>query len=332
MNDLISIIIPVYNVEQYIRRCVDSILNQTYKNIEVILVDDGSTDNSGVICEEYKKKDLRVKVIDQKNSGAPTARNCGMDASTGKYIYFVDSDDYIHPQTLEILYNIITQKDTDVSACGYEIVYDNKLEFEEITDYESRVISNFDLLKKMVNLPEMTYSQVLWNKLFKREAIGDIRMNPGYVIDDFDFVSRVLFKCRSVAVVDKDLYYYYTNPNGVMNSRKYNPKKFLALQAWYDMAATYKKLGDEEMYYKCMKRSLATVRASIAACCDGRVCDKEWILYLKQQIEEKKSEIFLVSRIVDKVQLMLFYRQYNLFKLVFNILNPLRMKLKNRIG
>ena len=328
MSEIISVIIPVYNVENYLRRCVDSVLKQTYKNIEVILINDGSKDNSGAICDEYKKSDDRIKVIHQENAGAPVARNNGMDAAKGDYIYFIDSDDYLHPQMLEILHEAITKNNVDVSVCNYMKVYEEPVEFEYIKSYNCEISQNTDMLEKMTNQTEFIYSHVLWNKLFTKDAIGDIRMNPEYVIDDFDFVSRVLFKCHSIAIVDKDLYYYYTNPNGVMNSRKYNPKRFLALQAWYDMAATYKKLGDEEMYYKCMKRSLATVRSSIAACCDGRVSGKEWILYLKQQIKEKKSEFFSVSRIEDKLELMWFYRQYNLFKIVFNILNPLRTKLK----
>ena len=328
MNPLITIVIPVYNVEKYLQRCIDSILVQSFKDFEVILVNDGSTDNSGSICDEYKKRDMRIRVIHQKNSGAPVARNCALDEAKGDYIYFADSDDYIHPQMLELLYDTIVKTGADVSACHYETVGEGNISFESISEYSYDVITNFDVLAMMVRFSEMTFSQVLWNKLFKKEVIGSIRMNTEYVIDDFDFVSRVLFGCREIAVVDKKLYYYYQNSTGIMHNSHFNPKKILALQAWYDMGINHKKLGNESLYKQCMIRSLGVLRAAVSACCDGTVNDRKWTLYLRQQIKEKRSEYFLVGGFANKLELMCFYWQHDLFKIVFNILNPLRKKLK----
>ena len=116
-QDLISVIVPVYNVENYLKRCLDSIINQTYQNIEIILIDDGSTDNSGNLCEDYKKIDNRIKVVHKTNGGLSDARNTGIKKAKGKYITFVDSDDYVEYDYVEYLYNLIKKYDTNISFC-----------------------------------------------------------------------------------------------------------------------------------------------------------------------------------------------------------------------
>ena len=118
MNELISVIVPVYNVEEYLPKCIESIINQTYKNLEIILVDDGSTDNSGRICDEYAKKDDRIIVFHKENGGLSDARNCGIDAATGDWVQFVDSDDYIHQTMVEKMYSSCKRNQTKLAVCG----------------------------------------------------------------------------------------------------------------------------------------------------------------------------------------------------------------------
>ena len=125
---MISIIVPVYNVEKYLSRCLDSILVQTYRDFELILVDDGSTDRSGAICDEYASRDERIKLIRQSNQGLSVARNVGLDAARGDYIGFVDSDDYIHPETYQILLDALLKYDADLSVCGFNYVCENVIE------------------------------------------------------------------------------------------------------------------------------------------------------------------------------------------------------------
>ena len=122
---LVSIIVPVYNVEKYLERCLDSLINQTLKDIEIILVDDGSTDDSGNICDKYAKKDKRIKVIHKENGGLSDARNIGLSIANGRYLQFVDSDDFIHKQMIEILYNTIINNNADISICDFDKVYEN---------------------------------------------------------------------------------------------------------------------------------------------------------------------------------------------------------------
>ena len=125
-NDLISVIIPIYNVEKFLSFCIDSIVNQTYKNLEIILVDDGSTDNSGKICDEYALKDNRIKVMHKQNGGVSSARNVGLNIAKGKYIGFVDSDDYVENDMFEILHNLIIKNNVDISCCNKFVFKKNK--------------------------------------------------------------------------------------------------------------------------------------------------------------------------------------------------------------
>ena len=125
MEDLISVVVPIYNVENYIKKCVDSILSQTYKNLEIILVDDGSPDNCPQICDEYAQKDNRIKVIHKENGGLSDARNAGIDISKGKFITFIDSDDYIEKDYVEVLYNSIKENASDMAIGSHKAIYDN---------------------------------------------------------------------------------------------------------------------------------------------------------------------------------------------------------------
>ena len=134
MDELISVIVPVYNVEKYISRCIESIMKQTYKNIEIILIDDGSTDNSGKICDEYSLKDDRINVIHKKNGGLSDARNTGLDIAKGKYISLIDSDDFVSKFFIETLYNTCKNENCEIAICEYERVYEEK---EEISDLEN---------------------------------------------------------------------------------------------------------------------------------------------------------------------------------------------------
>ena len=159
-----SVIVPIYKIpDEYLKKCIDSILNQSFKDYEIILVDDESPDNCGEICDEYSKKDSRVKVIHKKNEGVSSARNYGIDIAKGEYIGFVDSDDYIEPKMYEILLDKLTRTNSDVSICGYNIVErDNILPITWIDN----ILNKEDAIE--ILLVEKTYEGYMWNKLFKR--------------------------------------------------------------------------------------------------------------------------------------------------------------------
>ena len=148
---MISVIVPIYNVEEYLPTCIESILNQTYKDLEILLIDDGSTDNSGKICDEYAKQDKRCIVIHQQNKGVSATRNTGLNYATGKYISFVDGDDYIHPQMIEILYNEIRKGDFDFSMILHKAVWKYHKPQNIYSDKKTKILLQEDLMRSIFN-------------------------------------------------------------------------------------------------------------------------------------------------------------------------------------
>ena len=247
MEELISIIVPVYNVKEYIKRCVDSIINQTYKNIEIILVDDGSNDGSEGICDAYEKNYNYIKVIHKENGGLSDARNAGIDIARGKYIAFVDSDDYINRKMIEILYKNIKNVDADISVCRPYYFEDteeiSKLEINE----QIQVFEGIDILRNMYN--DYTITVVAWNKLYKREVFEKIRYPKGKVIEDSAIIHYLLTTINKIVYSNLELYYYYQRQDSIMHKSDY---KLLVELDWINERIEYfKKMGYEnEAFFK----------------------------------------------------------------------------------
>lgn len=207
----ISIIVPVYQVEKYLNRCVDSVLNQTFKDFECILVDDGSTDNSPSICEYYKSKDSRIKVIHKTNGGLSDARNAGIDIAIGKYICFLDGDDCIHYEMLDVLYNAIKNHNCDVSLCQCCSFFDDVP--RTIPSYKFEA---YDLYKSMVVKPEFSSC----NKLYSRDIFENIRFPKGKIFED-QFVVFKLLNGKKIVSTDDKLYFYYQRDDGISKAKTY---------------------------------------------------------------------------------------------------------------
>ena len=238
---LISVIVPVYNVEKYLDACVESIVNQTYKELEIILVDDGSPDRCPEMCDAWAKKDSRIKVIHKENGGGAQARNVGLDIATGEYIAFVDSDDIIHREMYNFLYYFLTEKNCDVVECSYI----TKLPFDEIPS--NRLISILDTKSALKgNLSEKYCVQLIWNKLYKRETVGETRFTVGKLIDDEFFTYKVLAKSNKTAVIDSKLYFYRQQEDSVMH-KAYSLKRLAAVEAKVERA-DYLKDRFPELY------------------------------------------------------------------------------------
>lgn len=218
MGGLITIIVPIYNAETYMQRCVDSILDQTYKNLEIILVDDGSLDNSALICDEYVKQDNRVKVIHKKNGGAADARNSALDIAYGDYIGFVDSDDWIEPDMFEVLIEDAVANNADISCCGYYKVYNNGSKDNNIRGFSDyRVFKGKEIFKEFflfTNFP-------VWNKIYKSHIFADIRFPVGKIYED----TRIMYKVLDAADVATwnplSKYYYFQRDDSVMHAYKF---------------------------------------------------------------------------------------------------------------
>lgn len=221
-NPIISVIVPVYKVEKYLEKCADSIINQTYKNLEIILVDDGSPDNCGKICDEYANKDKRIKVIHKKNEGVSVARNCGIENSHGKWISFVDADDYIEENYFEILLSEIQKDSADFIMCGYNRIYNEKNKIEKINCTNKKEDGDSKkLLEKALNV--QTSYGFCHMKLINANIIknNNIKFNPELeVAEDAFFIIELSKYINKFLFIGIPLYNYRFNPNSVV--RKYD--------------------------------------------------------------------------------------------------------------
>ncbi len=217
----ISVIVPVYNVEKYIRKCLDSIINQTFKDIEIICVNDGSTDKSREILTEYQKKDSRIKIIDKKNGGLSSARNAGLKAAQGKFISFIDSDDWAEKTMLEKLYNNITALNSDISICAVHQYDETKQEINDSSKYFTlgffdETFDNKAFTYKDVKPFIMDVCVMAWNKLYRKSLIEECRAEfpDGLIWEDGPFFFSIFFKAEGVSIVRDFLYYYRINRKG----------------------------------------------------------------------------------------------------------------------
>ena len=208
-NRMVSVIVPVYNVEQYLEKCIDSIRRQTYKNLEIILVDDGTTDDSGMLCDVYTKIDDRIKVIHKENGGISDARNAGLDVAQGEYIAFVNGDDFIHPEMYETMVHMIEAEQSDMVFCGFQKAgkYDEvDMDIELITESPEFLTG-----RRMQNLYlHNKYSKIMaatWNKLYKASMFQEVRFREGWACED-EFTTCVLaYPCKKVSYTPTPFYY-----------------------------------------------------------------------------------------------------------------------------
>ena len=215
MIDKISVIVPVYKVEQYLRKCVDSIIKQTYSNLEIILIDDGSPDNCPIICDEYAMKDNRVVVIHKKNGGLSDARNVGIAKSTGKYITFVDSDDYIASDYIEYLYKLILSANGDVSIVLPQIFYDNQEQVAISNKKESiRIYDSKSALLTM--LYQKKFDTSAWGKLYSKKIFEDVVFPVGNIYEDISTIYKTLLKSKVIVYSNQKKYYYLKRNDSIM--------------------------------------------------------------------------------------------------------------------
>lgn len=219
-SDLVSIVVPIYNVEQYLKTCIDSIISQTYTNLEIVLVDDGSTDSCPKQCDQYAKIDKRIKVIHQKNAGLSAARNSGLQCSNGKYIAFIDSDDVISSEMIEKLYTAIINNSCQVSCCRYvRFTNDKDLSRELDVVRRSYVYSGEEALFSIYCSKIKNIEFTAWNKLYKRELFlnHNIQYPVSRLYEDIFTTYKLLYYSDRVAFINEELYYYRQRSGSIMN-------------------------------------------------------------------------------------------------------------------
>ena len=316
-NDLISIIIPIYNVEKYMEKCLNSVVNQTYNNIEIILIDDGSKDKSREICDNYAKKDNRIKVVHKENNGVSSARNTGIDMSKGKYITFIDSDDYIDTDYIETLYKLCTRNDADIAICGVK---------DE--DFDGNVVNESNEIKKKLNKKEMLkellseqhFFGVCWAKFYKKDIIGNIRFNENMKIaEDFEFLYKLLDKVN-VAYVDttKKLYHFLIREGSATKSGfnlEWKKQINLCEEIINDVSVYWPDIEEYAIkrYFKAVMPCMITALKSNS--------NYEDIKYLRDKLKEYKRQINKNILITKKQKFFFYIVMINpyILKNIFNI-------------
>lgn len=222
-QELVSIIISVYNIENYLPHCLKSIEEQTYNELEIILVDDGSSDLSGAICDDFAKKDSRCIVIHQTNQGAGPARNSGKRIAKGNYLFFMDGDDYMHKDTIRIMYEAINANEKyDIAVIDWKKTYNFDEDTTTNNDKENvSILSGHEMINKLFGDDyNMGFAGYLWNKLYRRNIIEQIWMKQYKRLQDFDFNLRVLYNTKSVVHIHEELYFYVQRSSSLVNNPK----------------------------------------------------------------------------------------------------------------
>lgn len=330
-NYKISVVVPVYNVEKYLRRCLDAIVNQTYTNLEIVLVDDGAKDSSGAICDEYAQMDSRIKVIHKENAGAGLARNTALDVITGNYVTFVDADDYMELNMYELMMNQAEKEDADLVICGavFKKANDGIRRVNANPFVGKSVFRNEEVQDVMLNMLEMVeftsvkseypIDMALWKGLFSRKIIEQNKLRlcseRTHKSEDFIFYTDYVPKCKCIAFVDENLYYHCDNEDSI--SHNYSVKVQMLNEAMYQrlvasiqgnklsekfilgatkvfLEATYIVVLDEMRNHP--ERKYREIRDNLKYVCCNKVFEKEASHIKLFKSEWKKYMIMLLMK------------------------------------
>ena len=284
----ISVIIPIYKIEKYLTDCLDSILVQTFQDYEVIMVDDGSPDECGKICDQYVLQDKRFRVIHKKNAGLSCARNTGIDAAKGKYLCFIDGDDILHPEFCEVLYDLIKDTKCDFSACAVCRFQDGKNPEPVISNSTSVKMGNVEYLNAQLDR-EKEFG--VWNRLYRREVFDDLCFYPGKIHEDVIFSTDLALLQGGVMTTDQELYYYRQRQTGIVaeGSRKCSPDRIFAGEYLVKKAST----AFPDLYLKCLRYAIDYPWMFVDKIYVDRSFaeNKEFLNQLRQMIRTYKRDI-----------------------------------------
>ena len=328
MEDLVSIVVPIYNVEEYLDSCINSIVNQTYKNIEIILVDDGSPDNSGSMCDLWQSRDSRIKVIHKENGGLSDARNVGISEATGKYISLVDSDDTITNDMIETLMFYQQKYNADI----VQGMFKDFINEEDITINNEKptctVINKIDAIKNLYDKKYGLQSTVVWNKLYKAELFKELKFPKGKVHEDEFTVYKLYYKSSKIVLLNKVIYNYRKRPESIM-SKGFNLNRFYWLEANEERIDFFdKNINDEELIEKAVEEY------------GNRVMEYHYLLNKHYKNDKKNSEILMEKaknirnrynrcKNISKKNKIKFNTWFYFYPIIYNA-NKLRRKIYSK--
>lgn len=310
VNIKFSIIIPVYNVEKYLKQCIDSVLNQTYKNYEIILIDDGSTDNSPAICDKYKDNDDRITVLHKKNRGAAAARNSGIRVIKGEYVLFLDSDDFwADNKALEQIVNILEKEKSDVVCFGYREFYEDTCEYKDVISIPNKSIDNLSLEDKIkVLIRKGIYTSSSWCKAIKSDLIKDneIYFTENITSEDIDWSARILLNAKSYSLLKNFFYAYRQRKTSITHTVKYENVKTLSQNIIRCIEMVDKKENGrlKDLYLNYVAYQYITfLYASLLCDQDDEIRNlvdemKKYLFLLKYNLNKKVKVVYLFSRLL----------------------------------
>lgn len=303
MKETISIIVPVYNVEKYLKKCIESIINQTYSNLEIILVDDGTKDNSGMICDEYAQKDNRIKVIHKENGGLSDARNAGMRMATGEYIAFVDGDDYIENDMYEFLYNELKKENADISICNRYLAYENGT-IKNIEKHKTRKILNN--VEGLIELNSFTsFDMAVWDKLYKKEIFNGIEFPKGKNFEDYYVMHKIIAKASKIVYNSTPKYYYVQRENSISRNKDIS-FAFALIDASYEQISFFEENFPEILYIAKSHQAYIAIAIYNEFIRYNQTCDRKKEL---KQIVTKNLKYIIKNKYIPtkkKIQAIIF--------------------------
>lgn len=323
---LVSIIVPIYNVETYVERCVGSLIRQKYKNIEIILVDDGSTDDSGKICDELLAKDSRIRVIHQKNMGLSKARNNGILLSKGEYVAVVDSDDYVSPEYIEIMLFTCVNENCDIAICNYVKGKEINYTFKNTEKLESRCLTSEQMLNEWHG-ENKDIETSAWNKLYRRKLFveGNVWYPEGKYYEDTVTTHRLVARASRIAIIDAYLYYYYQRESSIMHSSDLSESRSAD---WIEMQETRTKWFCDKGYVEAYRRlAVKLMKYYMLIYCRLPNASK-----LKENIMKRYcyryNEVLNYASKKDKVLFQLFVAKPNFFSFGYSLLKCFKLDRK----
>lgn len=298
VKPLVTVIVPVYNVKKYLTCCLESIIQQTYKNLEIIIINDGSTDGSGEICRQYAERDARIRLFTQRNQGLSAARNVGLDHMTGEYIIFVDSDDYISLSLVEILLRLLVKYHVQMAVCGRNII--NEEELREENGYFSRKIEcsllNRDDVYAMMGKPKGDPFVVAWGKLYTSRLFKTLRFETGKVHEDEFIYHKILNQVDRLCYTEAPLYYHVRSSNSITRRGGTKHSYWDAIEAYFSRLEYFQKYGNKK-YIKTMEKMI--VGLTIELCEQdkvGKEQTKEMLDKVKRKIEQVTESVYISPR------------------------------------
>lgn len=306
----ISIILPVFNSSLYLKQCIKSVLNQTYTNFELIIINDGSTDQSLEICNEFHQLDNRIILINQVNKGIASSRNSGLNMVTGEYIYWIDSDDWIDEDTLEILYHNINKYSSDIAVCGYTEEFDSyKKVFRD--DGTIKILNKSDFFERIILDDDI--KSYLWDKLYKKEIFDNLRFPEQRYFEDYSIFYKIAYKINRIVLINNAKYHYRQHNNSIC--RVSNPKKeydfYLAIREKMDFLSANTELKELNDRYKIMaiKKIFRTLKIIlINRDSKNKIYEDEIINFLKPYTSLAKENLSYLSFI--KFYVSIYYTEF----------------------